>query len=974
MRQLENSQTPVTAVSYNSGILLAADGPILRLWDEIKRIPLKSHRIFRSQQIHGIAISGSRALPEQAIVWGGKLLRIVNLDGFTSSELASIEQNKDLLELSGPILESPDWILDISVRPVETESCLAQDIKAVAITAHNDLLALNDSGGIRTLAAGSQCILYSAHLTWISPERLLIGSGSAFGEIIVWTYSWEDCGPIARTHHVFTGHEGSIFGIRISKPLINSTGQNIRVLSSCSDDRTIRVWDISDLSEQINEKDTIDHDTGFSPNPMVSMDQLHNHRCLASAMGHASRIWSLRYIYPPRSSVDDVPPVVRILSVGEDATCQTWDLVETHSRPSHDRVAYELRHADSALCHSGKHIWAIHVPSQAIGTECFQAISGGADGRIVTRRVLANKSRGAFVASQEWDSRDISGSPPQSTDLGSTVSKDGSISKIPRGDDRECFRGLTFVGSNQILTILNSGLVYLSSSRKEETRVLSVSSWQKLGDFPGLRGYSVSAATLDGHFAFFAGSTGTVYCYDHQSGTASQISKIDGKVAALFAQSTPPGTKYSGSLVTAYLGRNMAQIALFRRGVSGKLESFGECTIDSLTSPVTSAAFVDGKQNLLILGCRNGSISVFVAPIPPGEDQLEATFFSLKHTIEMAHGKETVTNVRWIPGYSEDLESLGSILSVGRDGTCCIHAINKELESSLVHKLSLPFGPNIEGLWINLNTSELFVYGFQGTKFLLYNITAFQEVLSINCGGAHRTWSFRPIINSSDTGKIGGSFAWTQASKLKASFISEPSYEIIQSGGHGREIKACAVAPVALPRSTTGPLIATGAEDTDIRLFKYTKGGTKGFTAVATLRKHDSGIQNLKWSSDGRYLFSSGGHLEFFIWRLEAVAILGIGVVCESVCPVEKRLSELRITAFEIEDMTALDDSLDGASETRANFLITLVYCNSIVKVNCSIFKTKPFADPEHRLFDIHHTEVLAIGPFLEQGYTHQHA
>jgi WD40 repeat protein len=516
-------------------------------------------------------------------------------------------------------------------------------------------------------------------------------------------------------------------------------------------------------------------------------------------------------------------------------------------------------------------------------------------------------------------------------------------------------------------------LVYLSSP-EEEISEQRVSSWEKLGDFPGLRGYSVSAATLDGGFAFFAGSTGIVYCFDHQSGTTCQISKIDGKVAALYAECTPPGTKYCVSLVTAYLGRNLAQIALLRRGMSGKLESFDGYTIDSLTSPVTSAVFVVGNENLLVLGCRNGSINLYLATTPTVEDQSDRTFFSLKHTIEGAHDKETVTNVRWIPDQSGDLETFGSILSAGRDGTCCIHAVNKELESWLVHKLSLPFGPNIEGLWINPVTSKLFVYGFQGTGFLLYNMTAFQEVMSINCGGAHRNWAFRPRINPSDPGRVGGEFSWIQASNLKLSSTSEPSYEILQSGGHGREIKACAVAPVALPGSTTGPLIATGAEDTDIRLFKYLKGATEGFICVATLRKHDSGIQDLKWSNDGRYLFSSGGHQEFFIWRVQAVPILAIGVVCESVCPEGKGMSELRITAFDIEDLTGLDDSLDGVSKVRAHFLITLVYCNSIVKVNCSFCAYQQFAKHLKRLFDIHRTEGWATGQFLVQEDTHQHA
>jgi len=80
------------------------------------------------------------------------------------------------------------------------------------------------------------------------------------------------------------------------------------------------------------------------------------------------------------------------------------------------------------------------------------------------------------------------------------------------------------------------------------------------------------------------------------------------------------------------------------------------------------------------------------------------------------------------------------------------------------------------------------------------------------------------------------------------------NHAVIRSGGHGREIKAVAVSPQGGSRSRQ--LIATGAEDTDIKIFQYAE---KDFACRRTIRKHTTGIQHLQWSHDGEYLFSSGG-------------------------------------------------------------------------------------------------------------------
>ena len=59
---------------------------------------------------------------------------------------------------------------------------------------------------------------------------------------------------ISRIHQVFLGHEGSIFDVRISKELQRGCCGNLkRVIASCSDDRTIRLWDVSNVYVNAND-------------------------------------------------------------------------------------------------------------------------------------------------------------------------------------------------------------------------------------------------------------------------------------------------------------------------------------------------------------------------------------------------------------------------------------------------------------------------------------------------------------------------------------------------------------------------------------------------------------------------------------------------------------------------------------------------------------------------------------------------
>jgi WD40 repeat protein len=201
------------------------------------------------------------------------------------------------------------------------------------------------------------------------------------------------------------------------------------------------------------------------------------------------------------------------------------------------------------------------------------------------------------------------------------------------------------------------------------------------------------------------------------------------------------------------------------------------------------------------------------------------------------------------------------------------------------------------------------VYGFSGKKWVLYDTTIDEEVMSIDTGGAHRSWAFQPQPKLEG----GGTLIWTRATSMHMCSQRGMNHSIIQSGGHGREIKDVAV--------SQGPhhLTATGAEDTDIKLFEYSEGE---LLCRTTLRRHTTGIQHLQWSENGEYLFSSGGCEEFYIWRIRQLPFaISIGIVCEFTYTPESEHADLRIMSFDV------------AQQENA-FLVSMVFSDSSVKAS----------------------------------------
>lgn len=835
-------RVPVTALAfYGDDVIFSGEGNLLRAYDVNTQDVLASVRAFDAQAIHGIITQSGE--PRTVLVWGGDSITSIRCDG-------------NLVLEPGSVRKVNDWILDAALSPDGGEHlALLNAHNALSIVKTADLHTndLSTRDAILPIVPGSNCILYSAHVRWLSDSQCLVASGTAFGDVIVWSATLSEEDGLLRaevqTHYTFSAHEGSVFGVQLSGELgTNTLDGRRRVLASCSDDRTVRVWDVSNLQTNSPTLTQLQRDTGFGAIEEGTPEE-HAPPCLAKAMGHVSRIWQVQFI----DGLSEVGPQVqrgmRVMSFGEDASNITWSL-EASESIADEQLLYELHQMNVESAHSGKHIWSVAFASDG------RFATGGADGALAIRN----------------------GSIPRvgPTEIGHELAGlDGA---------RDNLKAYGFVGAGELIATTDQGRVCMINTRVSG----HISTEELSAPLPGLRGYSVVDTRVPG-VAFIAGSDGQVYQYLHKSGRFSELVKTGRKTANLFAcVAEQDDESHDVSLLVTSVGAAIANLLHVK--MSAHSEDQTGPSVDSqwqLSLPsgfvVTSfaRAWLAG-QVCIFLGARNGSIAAYRFS---DSEHTRDDYILPSACIAYAHAKEAVTSLLWTPSGSS-AQNGGFLHSTGRDGTHTVHRIellDTEWKLSLVHQLALPLGPNVEGLAFRQD-EHLWIWGFRRKQFVVYDSTAQREVMSVDCGGAHRSWAFSP-------GNEGGTFVWTQASKVYQQTQAALPYRLMQAGGHGREIKAVAVSP------THAQLIATGAEDTNIKLSTVKEKG--GFRCLQTLRKHNTGIQHLQWSQDGAYLFSSGGFQEFFVWKITSELPGGmIGVVCESAHP-DSGASDLRIMGFE---------------------------------------------------------------------------
>lgn len=898
--------------------LVAAEGPFLRFYHAKNSQYVASKRVFKAQAVHGISVySETYADVIKLVVWGGCLIRALEVS-FTPED---IHKTTPIFCLSETARAS-DWILDLALRFSSLEDVAeGHDGICVAVTAHNALVRITIhrehtvgdeksrfTVSVLELTSSSRSILYSADVFWESEDCVLVAAGTAFGEIMYWSWNNDTTiGASSQIHRVFLGHEGSVFGVRISKELPSDCCQSLkRVIASCSDDRTIRIWDVSDVairapptgpSDQRRDAERTHH-TGFS-NAAFDLDMLSSSQCLAIGWGHASRVWTIQFL-----ESKPCEGALYLVSAGEDATARTWKL--TPNPVGEDALPYQLIQQNHAAHHSGKNIWSCSVYDREAGQQYVAC--GAADAKITTSPLVRTPARSKENRYQEYTVSDIL----SLAQVDHQATSSNTLTQAHKSSKKaEFFRSYCFFDRESFLLTTNSGNILLGSLHTNanlgSTDALKAVSF--IDQIQDLRGYSICTSDVASGTAFVAGSSGTIYVYSGASNFLSKLCTLDGKIGEMFATNLPQsGGQYKIALLATLVGKKEAILLYVNTAIEGT--PFIDETVVVPVSEVLSGSMITAmslnttqSSSFLHLGFRRGSIAIYAIPKSEAESVSRATLLRL---IEKGHGDETVTALQWQASSADT--SVGCLASVGRDGCLAIHCMDLDANYvELVHNLALPIGPNIEGLY--LHNDHLMVHGFSSKKWVLYDVTAEEEIMGVETGGAHRSWAFQP---EQGTGQ-GGTLVWTRASTMQICSQAEANHDVIRRGGHGREIKA-----VAISQGPYGQLIATGAEDTDIKIFKYIGGD---LLCERTLRQHTTGIQHLQWSSDGEFLFSSGGCEEFYIWRIRQLpSAMGIGIVCEFIYAPESEHADLRIMSFD-------------ASQHDTGYDIALIFSDSSMKV-----------------------------------------
>jgi len=524
----------------------------------------------------------------------------------------------------------------------------------------------------------------------------------------------------------------------------------------------------------------------------------------------------------------------------------------------------------------------------------------------------------------------------------------------PRKSKGDAFKTYVWVSENDFLTTTEQGHVILGSlePRTESKPFLKVLEanrampvhWEVVGHADGLQSSSRATSVISVGIALLMGSTGGMFLYQHDGRRFEDLGRLYHgavKPAYLYADllhlswrswldhSTGPVSPNEqnviGCITTDFDHTTCDTFVLYPEKSNWKHSRDGNSKLQAWQPEdvITSACFIQDKKRIVI-GCRNGMI-VISSRLVGGQDA--GSTEAIEPVRCKAHGDDAVTVIQEVPiKKHEATEFTFYLLTVGRDGVSKIHLVDvsgKVTEVTCVHSVTPPFGPCIEGASFSPKTHELFLWGFRSKQSVVWNESQKMEVMAVDCGGAHRNWAYQPLGD----GKGGGSFVWTKASVCNIHSQAEASHRVLQSGGHGREIKAMAISPpISLENGSSSCFIATGAEDTAIRFFRAKQ--NIGFSCSTILTQHTTGIQKLKWSLDGKYLFSAAGCEEFFVWRVQAVPFVGIGAVCKGRCPQVSESKYLRIMDFTIEESAS-----STRTDSEISFIISMAYSDSSFRV-----------------------------------------
>lgn len=885
---------PITALKTFDwdarNLIFQGQGPHFKVVDDRTGNVCAQSRIFRRNNVHGFIIlpqwrSGNGRDYVQIVVWGGRSLRAVQLALGPDDAVSLSSSSAEYL--------APDWIM--SGCPAVAH----QPDTAYLLTANNALLSMDLQMEpknhmklyVHQLATSVKCLLYSADLIALSATHVLISAGTVFGEIIVWSCFIDGNQPskangTGSIHHFFTGHEGSIFGVRISPKIPSLNGDNFgRLLASCSDDRTVRIWDISDCEKKTAQDPSPYSTDGFELRSTgfggVAGEErtVGSEFCLAQAYGHGARIWSVDF----RPLRENQAGKIGLVTRGEDCTCVVWDLTWKNSSTQRQ---YQLQEISSQHHHTGKHIWSQDLCARGEETAVY---TGGTDGALKCFTIKEDPS----LLSQ------------QGREMKETQSRIGT-------------KAFDFVARDCLVGCSPNGEIHVGSVGTGESPSVT---WETIHTAEDPHSSLVITGVPRKQLALIGDSRGTVKLYNHNTRSISDLVDLPYRPLVLFALENHLNPEALSCLVT-YPTDDQATLVKVT-GWDGDCPQAEAMTFHLPRSPfeVSCAAVVNNGKHLLI-GSKLGGLAAYrVSDLDMSSQPLLEN--------RRVHGREGTKHIQVVSSVPDvDRGGVEFVLTCGRDCYYCLHELrfdeggNDTILFETVHRTSSGLDGTLEGGYFDDETGDLMVYGFKSQKFILRNESKLIDIASIASGGARRGWAFNPKVKGSEA-----TLSWKEGSHLRTVRIRADLNRALRAGTHGREIRSMDGSDIVLGGRR---IFATGGEDTTVRisaLSEPTSASPWGsFESLRVLSTHKSGLQQVTWSNDGKFLFTSAAYEEFFVWRVRDIPSFGIATVLMAASPKDDPNSELRVTSFDV--MEVRESAGDNG------FLLCLTLSNSTIKVS----------------------------------------
>ncbi|KAK3242223.1 WD repeat-containing protein 6 [Cymbomonas tetramitiformis] len=803
-----------------------------------------AEHVLEGARVHGINARAQRALTTEESVKSKYLIAIHGdrIAKVYSLEVVDVAQGSCRLKQVFALGPFRHWVLDVRLlgqaersedpgaTPQGSKDEPELDLVAVGLT-NNSVQIWNWRTQCKCFEVESEehSLLYSMALSGTAIDDLLVAAGTIFQGVVVYGMPGEearrrqpDGGALrAPTLHRLLGHEGSVHRV-----VWDAAGRRI---ASCSDDRTVRVWQVHGNDDHV-----------ASAPSMIDLE------ADSVIYGHTARLWDC-YLH------EDI-----LLTASEDCTCRVWRLDGTCLA--------------SFQGHQGRGVWRCEYDVAA-----NILISGGADSSIKLwslpslpsapedRGCIAGGAGASAAASLRGDVEELTLTPP-GCEAGLMDSKS------------EYVRAVALLSTSELAVATNRGLLHYVSIDKGGDVV-----WQQLWENP--KGGPLMCMSVQQDPEYRCGGN---LCGRRASTYSLLLGDAKGHVAALRLEDVEEGAEavprrmraHDLAVWVAHDTRRVLDAFWGERGRLGDWELFtadpvgqlrwwrlpaigvGSAEEDPSLLGVFGSPFrtrvlsvhLRRESGLLAAGDASGNLVLFRVPAGSAAAPDSAQVHETEPVAQVrcahggakkarAHGNTAVPVVHVMPGAHPEA---GTVRTGGRDGQ--LHTFEAErcegedgAVSWQLRRSGTQQAGGIVSVQLEQHTAsgEHLIAGFQADDLMVWSCTHQREVLRVNCGGWKRPHALLLGPNPASQAcfafvrdrqvRVWRSWEWAAMRGGDEGGAVKAPPASIHMCFHGREVNAVEILPPPPRRHLTAvgsPEVITGGEDGQLMRTPYTGEGT----------------------------------------------------------------------------------------------------------------------------------------------------